>query len=61
MRNAEWSGGVYVVHPNEVDDTWISEDGDEWRDQDGALCSSQEFYNENIRLNGGPRDGEMVS
>jgi hypothetical protein len=42
--------------------TWVSEDGDEWRDsRTGKFPSSPEFQNCSITLIGGPRDGETVA
>jgi hypothetical protein len=57
---ADWDSEKYIACFGVM--TWVSEDGDEWRDsRTGEFPSSPAFTNCSITLIGGPRDGETVA
>ena len=55
---ALWDGDRYTCEDQE---RWWSENGKEWYGQDGQPACGDRFDAANIKLVGGPHDGEWVS
>lgn len=59
---AQWTGVNYIVLDADTGETWVSENGNDWRDGvTDAPVQTEEFEEASIRLCGGPRNGETVS
>lgn len=54
-------GHYYQIRHGEGHQFWMSDDGDIWVTLDGLPIRDPAFEDCDIRLMGGPRDGEVVS